>query len=138
MRYTPEREHIVREIFSRHDHFSAEVLLKRLRDNKLNISRASVYRAIPMLIDAGLVNEVYQENGQTFYEHIYGHEQHCHLRCSICGQVKEFSEPGLLRDLIKNLSKTTGYTIDEHRLELMGMCPQCLSQRNKKTKTSTP
>ena len=132
MRYTLEREHIVREIFSCHDHFSAEVLLKRLRGNNLNISRASVYRTIPILIDAGLISEVYQESGQAFYEHIYGHDQHCHLRCSICGQVKEFSEPALLRGLIKNLAQSTGYIIDEHRLELMGMCPKCLNQKHGK------
>ncbi len=124
MRNTPEREAIVGEIFSRHDHFSAEDLYQRLRGSSLSISRASVYRAIPVLIGAGLISRVFTKNGQAFYEHIYGHEPHFHLRCTSCGHIEEFMEP-LLEDLPARLSKSTSFAVDRYRLEALGRCPKC-------------
>lgn len=124
MRYTPEREAIVNEIFSRHDHFSAEELFQRLQQHNLPISRASVYRTIPMLMDAGLISRVFTKNGQAFYEHIYGHEPHFHLRCTKCGYIEEFVEP-LLEDLPQRLSKSTRFVVHRYRLEALGSCPKC-------------
>jgi Fur family ferric uptake transcriptional regulator len=128
MRYTPERETIVDEIFSQHDHFSAEDLYQRLKDRDLPISRASIYRTIPLLIDAGLISQVFQENGQTYYEHIYGHERHCHLRCVICGRIEEFAAPSL-DNLPSQLTASTNFIIDRYKLEVLGRCPEC--QKNK-------
>jgi Fur family ferric uptake transcriptional regulator len=124
MRYTPERESIVREIFARHDHFSVEDLYLTLRKKRRQISRASIYRTMPLLIDAGLVAVVFQDSGQTLYEHTYGHEHHCHLRCLSCGQVVEFSEPALAA-VEERLAREMGYQVDGHKLEVLGNCPDC-------------
>ena len=124
MRYTPEREAIVREIFARHDHFSADDLYLTLRKKKRRISRASIYRTLPLLISAGLVDPVFHEGGQTLYEHTYGHEHHCHLRCQECGQVVEFAEPALL-EVEARLAREMGYRVEGHKLEVNGTCPAC-------------
>ncbi|MFZ5587475.1 MAG: Fur family transcriptional regulator [Thermodesulfobacteriota bacterium] len=124
MRYTPEREAVVREVFSRHDHFTVEELYLALRKKRRRISRASVYRTIPLLVDAGLVAPVFQEAGQTRYEHTYGHEHHCHLRCLACGRVVEFSEP-ILAEVERRLSSQLGFTVHGHKLEVTGTCPEC-------------
>lgn len=134
MRYTPEREAIVREVFARHDHFSVEDLYLALRKKRRQISRASIYRTLPLLIDAGLVAEVFQDSGQTLYEHTYGHEHHCHLRCLGCGQVVEFSEPAL-GEVEARLAREMGYLVDGHKLEVMGTCPACQALRPKPAKT---
>ena len=128
MRYTPEREAIVGEVFSRHDHFSVEELYKRLQKRRLPISRASVYRSIPLLIDAGLISRVFIKNGQSFYEHIYGHEPHFHLRCTNCGHIEEFIEP-LLEDLLARLSRNTSFVVERYRLEALGRCPGCRKKK---------
>ncbi len=134
MRYTPERESIVREIFARHDHFSVEDLYLALRKKRRQISRASIYRTLPLLIDAGLVAQVFQDSGQTLYEHTYGHEHHCHLRCLRCGQVVEFSEP-TLRGVEERLAREMGYLVDGHKLEVLGTCPACQGQVTNPAKT---
>ena len=131
MRYTPEREAIVSEIFSRHDHFNVEYLYQRLQKRHLNISRASVYRTIPILVDAGLINQVFQENGQTYYEHIYGHDHHSHLRCLKCGTIKEFTEPAM-EAIPGRLARETGFIIDGYRMEVLGTCPACQKKRRKR------
>jgi Fur family ferric uptake transcriptional regulator len=127
MRYTPEREAIVREIFARHDHFSADDLYLGLRKKRRRISRASIYRTLPLLLSAGLVGQVFQEGGQTLYEHTYGHEHHCHLRCQECGQVVEFAEPALV-EVEARLARELGYRVDGHKLEVSGTCPNCQSK----------
>jgi len=92
LRYTPEREQIIKEIFSTHDHFDVDTLYLRMRQKGLQISKASIYRLIPLLIEAGLIEEVFFEDGHMHYEHIYGHEPHCHLRCIGCKRIEEFRD----------------------------------------------
>jgi Fur family ferric uptake transcriptional regulator len=84
MRYTPEREIIIKEIFATHDHFDVDSLYISIRKKKGRVSKASIYRLIPLLIEANLIDEVFFDGGQMYYEHIYGHEHHCHLRCIKC------------------------------------------------------
>ena len=132
LRFTPEREAIVKEVFSRHDHFTVDELYLSLH-RKRPISRASLYRTIPLLIEAGLISEVFQDSGQTRYEHTYGHQHHCHLRCRVCGQVIEFHEP-YLEDLEKRMASEHGYLVNGHRLEVLGSCPAC-QEKNDSTQS---
>jgi Fur family ferric uptake transcriptional regulator len=128
LRNTPEREIIIEEIFLNHDHFDVEELYMRLRSKNRNISRASIYRTIPLLIESGLIKEVFFENGHLHYEHIYGHEHHCHLRCICCGVIVEFSEDEIFR-IQDQIGKRHGFTVTSHRLEIMGYCPDCARNR---------
>ncbi len=123
MRYTPERQAIAREVLSRHDHFTAEDIHLALMGGR-RISRASVYRTIPLLIAAGLVAEVFSDGGQARFEHTYGHEHHCHLRCQGCGKVVEFSAPELC-EVERRAGAEHGFSVSGHRLEVHGLCPAC-------------
>ena len=87
MRFTPEREAILDEVFAEHEHFDVEELIMRLRQKGQRSSRASVYRTLALLVESGLVQEVFYEDGHNDYEHIYGHEHHCHLRCLGCRRL---------------------------------------------------
>ena len=62
---------------------------------KSPVSKASIYRTIPLLIETGLIGEVFLENGHMHYELIYGREHHCHLRCSKCNAIVEFTDKRL-------------------------------------------
>lgn len=128
MRFTPERKLILQEVFDRHDHFTVEELHLALGEKGSRISRASIYRTMPVLIAAGLVAEVFREGGQACYEHTYGHEHHCHLRCVSCGRVVEFSDPSL-PSLADKVSRGHGYRLLGHCLELTGLCPKCDKER---------
>jgi Fur family ferric uptake transcriptional regulator len=124
LRYTAEREMIITEIFSAHDHFDVDELYLRLRGKKGRVSKASIYRTIPLLVDSGLIREVYFEDGHLHYEHIYGHKQHCHFRCIRCGKIVEFPDDEIGR--IRNeVSQRYGFVATSHRFELLGYCPEC-------------
>lgn len=125
LRRTTEREAIVEEIFSSPGHFDVDGLFLRLRNKKKQISKASVYRTLPLLIQSGLIREVYFEDGHLHYEQIYGHPHHCHLRCSSCGKVIEFADEETAK-IEQRIKRRSGFVITDHRIELLGYCPECL------------
>lgn len=124
LRRTPERELILQEIFAIHGHFDVDSLYVLLKQKGLKISKASIYRTLPLLIDCGLVREVDFSQGHWHYEHIYGHSHHNHLRCLGCGEVLEFENSDLTL-LEKQLAQQYGYRIKGHHLQVQGYCSTC-------------
>ncbi len=129
MRSTPEREEILAEVFAHHDHFDVEELIMRLRQRGLRIYRASVYRTLALLVESGLVQEVYYEDGHMHYEHIYGHEHHCHMRCLGCRQIIEFHD-GAMEEVERRLGTDHDFQVTGHKLELYGFCASCREKHN--------
>ncbi len=123
-RRTPERERVLQEILEICGHFDVDELYLRLRHKSVKVSKASIYRAIPLFIDCGLIREVDFTEGHWHYEPIYGHAQHSHLRCLGCGETLEFQEPGLNR-LEELLAQKYHYRIKGHQLAVHGFCPAC-------------
>jgi len=128
LRRTPEREVILEEVFAVHEHFDVDELYLRLRSKGNKVSKASIYRALRLLLDCGLVREVDYTDGHWHYEHIYGHGDHNHLRCLGCGEIVEF-EASSLEPLEKQLSSTYGYVIISHHWEVKGYCKSCQDGR---------
>src|SRR5438445_682019 len=77
-RYTDQQRDMVQYIFSRHNHFDAEQLIDALKHEGFRVSRATVYRTLDKLVDAGLLRRL-DVSSRTFYEHDYGYPQHEHL-----------------------------------------------------------
>jgi Fur family ferric uptake transcriptional regulator len=124
LRNTPEREEIIKEIFASHEHFDVDELYLRLRERGSKVSKASIYRNIPLIMDCGLIKEVWHENGHMHYEHIYGHGHHCHMRCIKCGKVIEFVDKEL-KAVEKRLEKKYDFKIIDHNLDVTGYCSEC-------------
>jgi Fur family ferric uptake transcriptional regulator len=127
LRQTKEREAIGSEIFSRGGHFDVDELYLRMK-KKGGVSKPSIYRTIPLLIEAGLITEVYLEDGHMHYEHIYGRDHHCHIRCSRCRKVREFADERLDR-LEKEIAGMFGFRPEGHKLVIWGLCPDCARRR---------
>jgi len=127
-RWTPERQAILAEVFAHHDHFDAEELHLRLRQRGLRISRASVYRTLALLVESGLVAEVFVEDGHMHYEHVYGHEHHCHLRCLGCRRIVEFRDEAVLQ-VEERLAVAHDFQVTGHKLEVFGYCAACREGR---------
>jgi Fur family ferric uptake transcriptional regulator len=128
MRVTPEREAILDEVFAEHEHFDVEELIMRLRQKGKRSSRASVYRTLALLVESGLVQEVFFEDGHMHYEHIYGHEHHCHLRCLGCRKIIEFRN-GAVEEAEKRIGQENNFEVTGHRLEILGFCPDCQAKK---------
>jgi Fur family ferric uptake transcriptional regulator len=124
LRNTPEREEIILEIFMSQDHFDVDELYLRLRNTGSRVSKASIYRNIPLIMECGLIKEVWHEDGHMHYEPVYGQTHHCHLRCLGCGKVIEFVESDL-KDIQERLAKKHDFDIVDHRLDVVGYCSEC-------------
>jgi Fur family ferric uptake transcriptional regulator len=127
MRLTPEREIIIEEVFSDHEHFDAEEMVNRLsrRKDSKRVSRSTVYRTLSQLEEAGLLRRVARNNDREIYEHDYGYPQHDHLICKKCGSLEEFHNEQI-SELIKQIAEQNTFLLEGHRLEVYGICRQCL------------
>ena len=124
LKLTMEREKILEEIFSRHDHFDAEDLFQAFRERGENVSRATIYRALPLLVKSGLVQEALRCGERVCYEHIYGHKSHGHMICMKCGKIIEF-ENAKLEDIRKEICEKYNFTPVEFRFGVKGYCRKC-------------
>ncbi len=124
LRNTPEREQVVNAIFSDHDHFDVDELYVRLRRQNEKISKATIYRTIPLLLESGLIQEAFFEDGHMHYEHIYGHEHHCHLRCLDCGKIVEFAEESV-QEVEWKVGERYDFLVTGHKLDVYGYCGKC-------------
>lgn len=124
LRNTPEREEIIKEIFTNHDHFDVDEIYLRLRQKGSKVSKASIYRNIPLILECGLIREAWHEDGHMHYEHIFGHGHHCHLRCIQCGKVVEFVEQELSA-IERRLERKYDFKVVDHRLDVIGYCLRC-------------
>jgi Fur family ferric uptake transcriptional regulator len=105
-------------------HFTAAELVTAARGRRLGVGRATVFRTLEVLEELGAVERLDLPNG----EHAYvGCEpaHHHHVVCSRCGRTSEIDDAGL-RSVVRDVAEQTGYRVDEHRLELFGLCPACL------------
>lgn len=124
LKFTPERDAILKEIFSFHGHFNVDGLYERLLRHNKNISRATIYRTLPLLLENGLVEETFHCQDKSNYEHIFGHKHHDHMLCIGCGKVVGFREEEMekLQEMV--CKKYDFYSI-EHKLEIKGYCKEC-------------
>jgi Fur family ferric uptake transcriptional regulator len=124
LKLTSERELILEEVFSRHDHFDAEDLSQAFRARSENVSRATIYRTLPLLVESGLVQEALRCGERVCYEHIYGHKSHGHMICMGCGKIIEF-ENSELEKIKKKVCKEHDFRPVEFRFGIKGYCRDC-------------
>ncbi len=126
MRLTHERAVIVEEVFSSHHHFDADELASRVsgRHDGRNVSRPTVYRTLKLLVEAGILRRVARPNGREVYEHDYGYPQHDHFICRGCGTLIEFHNEMISR-ILEDVAAEHGFRMNEHRLEVYGLCGEC-------------
>lgn len=132
MRYTPEREVIIAEIYRKDGHFDIDELFLRIRNRypKIKLAKGSIYRTLPHLIRAGLIRESLTEEGHACYEHILGHEHHDHMKCMGCGRIFEFYENSIDKSQ-QELCRKRNFKMLWHTHVIGGYCKRC--SRKQKT-----
>jgi Fur family ferric uptake transcriptional regulator len=129
-RYTQQQRDLVLHIFSRHNHFDADRLCEDVTAAGLSVSRATVYRTLARLVDAGLLRRL-EINGRAVYEHDYGYPQHEHLLCERCGKMIEFQNPAL-ESALREVCAQQQFQMSGHTLIVRGTCADCNRARTAK------
>jgi len=124
-RCTGPRRILVDHIFSNHEHFDAETLIAQLpgKNDKGYVSRATVFRTLNELVEAGLLSKL-DLASRTVFEHDYGYPQHDHLHCTKCDQLIEFQSEELKR-LREQVAQQHKFRVTGHRLIISGICEKC-------------
>lgn len=128
LRWTDQRARIVRTALATHEHYTADELLALCRRDDPRLSRATVYRTLAVLEEAGFVEGLDAGDGKRRFEHVLGHEHHDHMVCLQCGAIVEFRDDELERRQ-EAAARRHGFRIERHSLRLYGRCRGC--QRGK-------
>lgn len=123
-RFTPERHAVLKQVFSLHHHFEADELLGRLRGKRTKTSKATVYRTLALLVEAGLLREVHLGEKHVHYEHLHQGAQHDHLICLGCGKVIEFAMSAFER-MQQRICRKHGFAPAHHYVSIRGYCADC-------------
>jgi Fe2+ or Zn2+ uptake regulation protein len=85
---------------------------------------ASVYRTLDMLDNLGLIQQIHQPGGCHAICPAFEGHQHM-LICNRCGKMRVVECNKRMSEYINRIEEETGYQIDEHWLQLFGLCQQC-------------
>ena len=124
VRITETRKAVIDFIIHSQDHPSAEMIYQALLPNFPNMSLATVYNNLKVLIDEGFVSELKVRNDTTTYFDFMGH-QHLNVICEKCGRIADMDID--LPDVGQEASEQTGYQITKSQMVVYGICPNCQS-----------
>ena len=125
---TEQRLRIADVLGSTHQHLGVDEILERLRVEGVIVGKATVYRTLDLLIEAGLVREHDFGEGFKRYEYLAGPADHEHLICEGCGKLIEFTS-GEIEVLQRELARTHNFRPRYHRLEIYGLCDDCQARQ---------
>src|SRR5437667_743236 len=124
LRLTSQRQAIIDSVFSTEEHFTAEQLLEWSRRRDRSVSRATVYRTLPLLTESGLVREMDFGKDYKFYDPNYAeHPHHNHIICQDCEKIVEF-ESEKIEKLENEISHRLGFSVKAHRLQITASCEE--------------
>ncbi|WCL48646.1 Fur family transcriptional regulator [Leptospira sp. GIMC2001] len=133
LKITSQRMLVAEKIFSIHNHFTAESLQEELKDRRDEISKATIYRILSIMVEAGLLQEHNFGKDYKYYEHIIGHAHHDHIICIECGRIVEFIDEKI-EELQRKAAREKGFSITGHDLNIYGVCDSpksCQHNQNK-------
>lgn len=122
-RITEPRRAVIRALLEDARYSSPTEVHARARVYDASIGLVTVYRTLELLADLGCVRRIHTEDGCHCYAAAATGHRH-HLICRRCGQAVEF-EGCDLSLFLNRVSQQTGYTIEDHLLELIGLCDTC-------------
>ncbi len=124
LRLTAQRKAIIQTAFSTNQHFTAEQLLEWSRGRDKSVSRATVYRTLPLLTESGLLREMDFGKDYKFYDPNYAqHPHHNHIICQDCEKIVEF-ESEKIEKLENEISHRLGFSVKTHRLQITASCEE--------------
>jgi Fur family ferric uptake transcriptional regulator len=130
LKFTPERAMILDAVLRKTSLFESEQLAQDLRQLGHRVSRATAYRTLAHLQDAGIVKQVFFDNKQSYYEVIVGRQAYDYLICVTTGKVIEFSSDKL-KKLRDEICRQHGFLPLSHQFHIYGLSPEAAKAAEK-------
>ena len=123
LKYTPERADVLNAIIERDRVFEVEELLADLRKHGDRVSKATVYRTINLLHEAGIITQALFDSKQSHYPLIYGKAPRDYMVCMKTGRVIEFTDAELTA-LRNRICAREGWEPVAHRFQIYAISPE--------------
>jgi Fur family ferric uptake transcriptional regulator len=123
-----KREQIVNLFLRQEGHLSADDLFDIIRKDDQRISRATVYRTLQWMVEAGIARKVDFGEGRFRFEHSYRQPRHFHLICKSCSRSSEFLSSDI-ESIIEEISAARRFTAAQSVVQIYGTCDDCRSGR---------
>ncbi len=129
VKYTSKRDILLRYILNLNDHFNADLLYLNSLASGINISRATIYRNLPLFEECGIIKKALQDKDRHYYEVSIKKEHHDHMICIECGKIIEFCSMKI-EVIQKDIYKKYKFSPTSHQLILKGICDKCRRKKN--------
>jgi Fur family ferric uptake transcriptional regulator len=124
-----KREQIVNVFLRQEGHLSADDLVDLIRREDHRISRATVYRTLQWMVDAGIARKVDFGEGRFRFEHSYRQPRHFHLICKTCHRSFEFLSSDI-EALIEEVAAARSFAAAQSVVQIYGTCEECRTGRH--------
>ncbi len=132
LKFTKQREVILKTLYEKNDHFTPEDLYIFLKKTypELNIGIATVYRTLNLLEESSMVTSIsFGVAGKKFELATKAH--HDHMICKNCGLIIEFQNEKI-EQLQLEIAQANHFHITSHLMQLQGLCEQCAKDQTMK------
>ena len=123
-----KRDLIVNVFLRQEGHLTADELVNLIRSEDERISRATIYRTLQWMVDAGIARKVDFGEGRFRFEHSYRHPRHFHLICKTCNRSFEFLSSDI-EALVEEVAAARGFAPRQSVLQIHGTCEACQTGR---------
>lgn len=132
LKYTKQREVMLKALYNNDEHFTPECLYLYVKEAhpELNIGIATVYRTLNLLEESNLATSIsFGSQGKKF--ELANKPHHDHMICRKCGAILEFEDSAIEKRQLA-VAKEHGFKITGHMMQLYGICADCNKQSNAK------
>jgi Fur family peroxide stress response transcriptional regulator len=102
-----------------HDHPTAEDVFERSRAQMPDISFATVYNCLSVLVQCGLVRQVILDKSPARF--CPNMREHYHFYCEKCGQVTDIDSAAEA----PKIPLPAGYKVSNYDFSMRGLCAEC-------------
>lgn len=130
-RKTEERFAILDFIYSIKGHFNVDTLYNSMleNDSSFRVSRSTLYNTLELLLDCNLIVKHQFGENTAQYERAYGNENHDHIICVDCGEVRESNHNLISESQLKKIKK---FKVSYYSMYIYGVCSKCSFARRMK------
>ena len=129
LKYTTQRELILKIIYDNDGHFTPEDIYNLIKESypEVNLGIATIYRTLTLLEDASIVSSISFGTQGKKYE--FGlTEHHDHLVCLACGNIEEFYDETIELQQEK-IAKKFNFKMSDHVMKITGTCSACVAKQ---------
>lgn len=123
LKFTHERAVILDAVLAREGVFDAEGLFDEIKAGGRRVSKATVYRTLKHLVEAGIIDEVLIDSRQAHFQQSFGRDPKGHLACLETNQIVEFPTKKLTA-MAQKICREHGFEFISHRFVIYGVSPQ--------------